>query len=192
MLEFALPFRVRAKGVAELRLALGLDGEHLAGVIENRSRRVFLRARPLRIRQRTERRRFFTDADVTRHEISLLERDVEPRVVREFESERLLHLAGGRGDPSQLEKTPDAMFEMNDEVALVQLAEVDLGAVAAELLGALETAAAMRRVASELFMVRQHAKFSVFQNQPSSQLCFVAMAAADRFPQASRKRIRLS
>ena len=89
MFEFALPFRVGAEGVAELGFALGLHGQHFAGVIEDRGDRILLRARPFRIRERAERRRFFSDTDVTRDEIRLLERDVEFRFIREFQRERL-------------------------------------------------------------------------------------------------------
>src|SRR5947207_6528779 len=105
MLEFALPFSVRAKGMAELRLALGLDREHFAGVIEDGSGRGLFRAGPLRIGKRTQWRRFFTDTHVTRNEVSLFERNVEARVVRELEGERFLHFASGRGDARQLEKS---------------------------------------------------------------------------------------
>ena len=64
MLEFALPFRVGPKGVAELRFAFSLHGEHFAGVIENGGDGVFLRARPFGVRERTEWRGFFPDADI--------------------------------------------------------------------------------------------------------------------------------
>src|SRR5256714_15203308 len=109
MFEFALPLRVGTKGIAELRLALRLDGEHLAGVIENRSGGVLFRPCPLCIRERTKRWRFFADANVTRNEIGLFERDVESRVIREFEGQRFLHFASGRGDTSQLQKSAHAV-----------------------------------------------------------------------------------
>ena len=53
MLELALPFRVRAEGVAQLRLALRLDGEHFSRVIEDGSGRVFFGASPFRVGERT-------------------------------------------------------------------------------------------------------------------------------------------
>ncbi len=96
MFELALPFRVGAEGVAELRFALGLHGQHLAGVVEDRGDRVLLRPRPFGIRERAERRRFFPDADIARDEIRLLERDVEFRFIREFEREDFLHAAALR------------------------------------------------------------------------------------------------
>src|SRR5438046_2550278 len=144
MLEFALPFRVRSKGMAELRLALGLDREHLAGVIEDGSGGRLFRARPLRIGQGTERRRFFADTDVARDEVSLFERNVEAGVIRELKGERFplsaripfwraeLQRRRARGSSplhsrqlDQSEKSSDAMFEVDDEVAFVQPAETE-------------------------------------------------------------------
>ena len=119
MLELALPFRVGPKRMAELRFAFGLDGEHFPGVIEDGGDGIFFGARPFCVREQAERRRFLPDADVTRNEISLFERDVEPRVVREFENERFLHFAVRRRHAGELKKTADAMFEMNDEIALL-------------------------------------------------------------------------
>ena len=143
MLEFALPFRIGAKGMPELRFALRLHGEHFAGVVENGSGRVGLGARPFRVRERTERRRFFPDADVARDEIGLLQRDVELGFVGEFERQHFLHAAADRRHFHQLEKTADAVLEMDDEIAFGQLAEIDLGAVARVLFRALQSAPAV-------------------------------------------------
>ena len=158
MLELELPFRVGAESVAELGLALGLQGEHFAGVIENRGSRVLLRPRPFRVGQRTERRRFFPDPDVARNQEGLLERDVEFRFVGELDRETFDASAAARGRPApfplrrytrstprrpgslQSEETADAVLEMDDEIAFVELAEIDLSAVRAELRGALQTA----------------------------------------------------
>ena len=144
MLELALPFRVRTEGVAELRFALRLHRQHLAGVIENGSGGVGFGARPFRVGERTERRRFFADTDITRNEIRLLQRDVEPGVVGKFEREHFLFAAAHRRHFHELLETADAVFEMHDEIAFGQFAEIDLRAVARLLLRALQTPPAVR------------------------------------------------
>ena len=60
MFELDLPLRVGAEGVAELRFALGLHGQHFSGVVEDGGGRVFLCPRPFGIRERAERRRFLS------------------------------------------------------------------------------------------------------------------------------------
>ncbi len=49
MFELELPFRVGAESMTGLGFAFRLEGEHFAGVIENRSGRVLARARPFRV-----------------------------------------------------------------------------------------------------------------------------------------------
>src|SRR5436305_4366049 len=151
MLECALPLRNRAESMAQLRRALGLNGQHLARVIKDGSGGRLFRARPLRVRQRTEGRRFFADADVTRNEVGLLQRDVEPGVVCEFKRKRLLHFPSRRGDAGQLEETTDAVLEVDDQISFIQLAEINLGAFPTELFGTLQASTAVGRVAPKQF-----------------------------------------
>ena len=172
MLEFGLPFCVGAESVARLRLALGLKREHLSRVIENRSGRLEFCARPLCIGERGKRRRFFPDADVSRNQIGLLEWDVEFRVIGELKRENfLLRFFGGThlwrrrkhiapvgcaerlrsANFLQPEKTADAMFEMNNEIAFVQFAKINLRPVAPETLGSLQTSTPMRREPAKQF-----------------------------------------
>src|SRR2546421_10429078 len=87
MFKLRLPFGVCAKGMAWVGLALGLKREHFSGVIKNGGGRVLLRACPFRICERAQRRRLFPDANVTRDQISLLQRNVEFRVVGELQNE---------------------------------------------------------------------------------------------------------
>src|ERR1700704_2297970 len=130
MFEFDLPFRVQPKRIAWHDFALRLQGQHFAGVIEDRRGRVALGARPPRIAQRTERRRFLADADIARDEVSLLERNVEFGAVGEFERENFLVAASRRRYPHQLKESSNAMLKMNDVIAFSQFAEIDLRAVA--------------------------------------------------------------
>ena len=74
-------------------------------------------------------RRSLAHADITRDEVGLLERDVELGVIGELEREHFLFAVGRRRNSGQTGKTRDAVFEMNDEIVLVQLAEIDLGTV---------------------------------------------------------------
>ena len=61
--------------------ALGLHRQHFSGVVEDGGGRIFLRPRPFHVRERTEWRRLFSDTDIARNEICLLERDVEFRFI---------------------------------------------------------------------------------------------------------------
>ena len=80
----------------------------------------------------------FANADIARNEIRLFERDVEFSFIRKFERENfLLDTARRRHTVMSWRRTPDAVFEVNDKIAFIELAEVDLGAVAAELFRAL-------------------------------------------------------
>ncbi len=149
MLKLELPFRVGTEGVAELRLALGLEREHFAGVIEDRGGRVLFRAAPFRVGQRTERRRFFPDPDVARNHEGLLERHVKFGLVRELEHQHFARIV--LADFLQAVEAPDALLEMHDEVAFVQIAEIDLRAMGAEFRRPLQAASAVRRGAPEKF-----------------------------------------
>ena len=149
--EFALPFCVGTEGVAELRFTLRLHREHLARVIEDGSGRIGFGARPFRVRERTEPRRFFSHADITGDEVGLLERDVKTGVSREFEREHLLLAAADRRHFGELQEAADAVLEMHDEVALVQFAEIDLCPVACLLFRALQSPAAVGGGTAEEF-----------------------------------------
>ncbi len=149
MLELELPLRVRSEGVAALGLALGLEREHFARVIENRGGRVLFRPAPFRIRQRTERRRFFPDPDVARNHEGLLQRHVKLGLLREFQ-----HQHFGRvvlADFLQAVEAPDALLEVDDEVAFIEIAEINLRALGAELRGPLQPAPTMGRGAPKNF-----------------------------------------
>src|ERR1043165_2011137 len=53
MFEFRLPLSVPRERVPGMHLALCLNGEHLAGIIENRSRSFYFGARPFAVTKRT-------------------------------------------------------------------------------------------------------------------------------------------
>src|SRR5207302_11255367 len=132
---------------------------------ENGSGGIFFGARQFRVRERTEWRRFFSHADIARNEIGLFERDVEARVVREFEHERFLHFAVRRRHASELKKAADPMFEMNDEIAFIEFAKIDLGTIARELLRALQAAPAVRGISAEQFGGGKDNEFSIRKNE---------------------------
>ena len=147
MFKFRLPFCVRSERVAGLRFSLRLDRKHFAGVIEDGSRRFDFCAGPFAVAERAERRRFFSCADVAGNEISLLERNVELRFIGELERENFLLFVlvgqrravnarasvapGGRAlrNFHQSEESADAMLEMDHQIAFVEFAEIDLGAM---------------------------------------------------------------
>src|SRR5947207_1646155 len=68
---------------------------------------------------------------------------------------------------------------MDDEVAFVQLAEIDLGAVAAELLGPLQTTTAVRRVAAEKFRAGKNDELALGKNEAARQRAFEQLDPGD-------------
>ena len=72
------------------------------------------------------------------------------------------------------------MFEMNDEVAFVQLAEIDLGAVAAEPFRALQTPPAVSGVAPEQFRAGKDDQLAVGKTEAARQSAFEQVDLFDR------------
>src|SRR5947207_5404451 len=68
---------------------------------------------------------------------------------------------------------------MDDEVAFVQLAEIDLGAVAAELFGPLQTTTAVRRVAAEKFRAGKNNELALGKNEAVRQRAFEKLNPGD-------------
>ena len=129
MLKLGLPFRVGTKRVAGMRFALSLEGEHFARVVENGGRGVFLRARPFCVAKRTEWRRLFADTDVAGNEIGLFKRHIKFRFIGKLEDQNFLRSVLRR-EFFKTEEPSDAVFEMDNEVALTQLTEINLRAMA--------------------------------------------------------------
>ncbi len=71
-----------------------------------------------------------------------------------------------------MQEPPDAVFEMNDEIAFIELAEIDLGAVAAELFGALQPAPPVRRVAAEQFRPGKNHEVPVGKHEAARERSF--------------------
>src|SRR5215208_1657631 len=149
MFKFRLPPGVRSKRVTWIRFPLRLDGKHFAGVIKYGSRRLDFGPGPSSVAERAERWRSFSCANVAGDQISLLEWNIELRFVCELERENflLLFLVGTdrravrdlkrrlarRPRPTnfhQSEESADAMLEMHHEVALIELTEINLCAIA--------------------------------------------------------------
>ena len=98
--------------MAGMHLPLRLNCEHFAGIIENRSYGVFLRASPFRIAERTESRRPFADADVTRNQISLFERDVQFCFIGKLKNQDLLCRPGYFVRRAELQRTPGSQSSL--------------------------------------------------------------------------------
>src|SRR5205809_44052 len=155
MLEFPLPLRVRTERVAGNGFALGLDREHFAGIIENRGRGRLFCARPFCVSERAQFRRAFADADMTRIQVSLLERNIELCFFGELERENFLFPIVRCRNFSATVKAADAVLEVNNEIAFVQLAEIDLRSMA---LRVIKAATRVRRESPEQFGRRQNDK----------------------------------
>ena len=89
MFELDLPFCIRAESVTSMGFPLRLQLQHFSGVIENRSGCIHLGARPFRVSQRAESRRFFACPDITRDEISLFQRHIKFSFIGKFEHQDL-------------------------------------------------------------------------------------------------------
>src|SRR2546423_3793733 len=176
-------------------LTLGLKCEHFSGVIENRGGGVFLCARPFCVRQRTERRRLFPDADVTGDEIVLLQWNIELRFVGELQNEDFL--SGPRhccwlaevqrrrarwSSPvrcrhlDEAKKSSDAVLEVDDKIAFVELAEINLRAIAS--FRATQTSPAVDGKTPEQFVGRKDDEIGGGKAKAAAQCSFEQVDAS--------------
>src|SRR5438132_8774527 len=195
MLKLRLPFSVGAKGVARVSLALGLKCEHFSSVIENGGGRVFLRPRPFRVRQRTKGRRLFPDANVPRDQIGLLQRNIKFCFLGELQHENFLsgprrmcwraelHRRRARGRSplhcrhfDEAKKSSDAVLEMDDKIAFVELAEINLRAIAS--FRATQTSPAMDGKTPEQFVGREDDEIGGGKTKAAAQCSFEQVDAS--------------
>ena len=169
-LELVLPLVVLRKREALARLALRMHCEQLRSVIEHGALRGLLRPRPARVTQLTQRGRAFPDAHVSRDEKRLLQRHVKFRAAGELQREHLVRFPLRDRKTLQPEILPDPVLEMHDEIALVQLAEIDLRPIR-QFPASLErkTAGAGVAVAPEQFRVGQHGHFGRGKGEPARE-----------------------
>ena len=66
-------------------------------------------------------------------------------------------------------KPADAVLKVDDELAFVQVAEIDLGAMRSKFRGPLQTAPAMRRRAPENLRRRKHDKICPRKTEPAGE-----------------------
>jgi hypothetical protein len=71
-----------------------------------------------------------------------------------------------------LKEAAHAVFEVNDEIALVQLAEIDLGAVPAELFRALEPPPAVGGVAAKQLGAGKNDELAIGENESARKRSF--------------------
>ena len=172
-LELPLPRRVRLEGVSRLRGTSGLDGEQLPREIAHGALGVFLGLLPAPAAERVEGRTRLPRADVFADEMRLADRDVKFRrrlvrlAWRVFDDEafllrvgrgrgllQLLHAASDRHHP-QAEVTADALLEVHDVIALLQVSEINLQQRTRRLrVRRLEPARTLHLVTPEDFRVR--------------------------------------
>ena len=72
-------------------------------------------------------------------------------------------------------KPPDAVFEVDDQFAFVEIAEIYLGAMRAELRRSLQAPAAVGRGATEKFRRRQHDEIGGRENRIRGAGCLPAI-----------------
>src|SRR6185437_2565194 len=145
MFKLRLPFCVRSERVTRVRFPLRLDCKHFSRVIKYGSRRLYFGPGPPSVAERAERRRFFSCANVARNQIGLLERNIELRFVCKLENQYFLCRRGrfvwraelqrrrARGNSPlqpwhfhEPHESSDAVLEVHNEVALVELTEINL------------------------------------------------------------------
>ena len=61
------------------------------------------------------------------------------------------------------------MFEMNDEIAFIEFAEVDLGAITGELLGALQAPPSVRRISAKQFRGGKNYQLAIRKNETARE-----------------------
>ena len=139
VLELQLPLGVGRVRVGFVDLALCLHAEELRGVVEDRLLCGGLGLFPARAAELVEWRRVLPRADIARDQVRLFERDVEARLIGVFEDEHFLF--GIRSIVAHLDESlvaRDAVVEVDDQVALAELAEIGLGASRGGVLLAVE------------------------------------------------------
>src|SRR4030095_14687771 len=124
-LELVLPLVVLGECESCEGFAFGVNSQQLRGVVEDGFLRVLLRPRPFSVAQSGELRVFLPDADITRDEIALLQRDIEPGLCRELEHEHFVHRIAER--PALHPSIPgNSMCEMDAESTIAESAKIDL------------------------------------------------------------------
>ena len=121
VLELLLPVRVGAEGVARHRLARGVELEQLLGHVAHRLLDARLGLLPGRAAEPVERRA--RGAGVLLDEIEPLDRDEELVFAGVAELHELLRLEADV-DALQADEDADAVVDVDDEVADLQIAEV--------------------------------------------------------------------
>ena len=121
VLELLLPVRVGAEGVARHRLARGVELEQLLGHVAHRLLDARLGLLPGRAAELVERRP--RRAGVLLDEIEPLDRDEELVLAGVAELHELLRLEADL-DPLQADEHADAVVDVDDEVADLEIAEV--------------------------------------------------------------------
>ena len=121
VLEFLLPVRVGAEGVARHRLARGVELEQLLGHVAHRLLDPGLRALPRRAAEPIERRP--RRAGVLLDQIEPLDRDEQLVVAGVAQLEKFLH-AVADADLLQADEHADAVVDVDDEIADLEIAQI--------------------------------------------------------------------
>ncbi len=140
--KLALPLRVRLARVAGLRFAHGLDAQHFGGDVAHGFFRLLLRLRPARAAERVQRRMRLARADVFADEMRLADGNVKLRRLdgvaagRVFDDETFgfglpiadcrLPIIRSRRQIFQTEITSDAVLQMHDQIAFLQIREINV------------------------------------------------------------------
>ena len=121
--ELLLPVRVGAEGVAGHRLARGVELEQLLRHVAHRLLDLGLRLLPRRAAQAIEGR--LGAAGVLLDEIEPLDRDEQLVLAVIAELEELLHdVAVADGDLLQADELADAVIDVDDEIADLEIAQI--------------------------------------------------------------------
>ena len=128
LLQLVLPRRVGPVGVTLTGLPLRLQTEKAAGVKEDRFLGGLAGLRPLVVAEGGEIGGVLSDADIAGNLPRLIDRDKEPRIIRELQRQNLPLAPVRRGELLESQVAADPVLRMDHQIAFREFREVDGGA----------------------------------------------------------------
>ena len=126
------------------------------------------------------RRRPLADTDITRNQVCLLKRNVEFRVIGEFQDEDFLHSSTRRRYAREFREPADAMLKVNNRISFNQFAEINLSAAFSESFRALQTAPPMSRKSPKQLRTGKNHKVACRKTKSACKRSFLQLDSDQR------------